>query len=671
MQSQNLNPRQEAASKKIDWPLLIIAWAWTWKAKTLTSRIANILKSWAEAREICALTFTNKAWNEMKERIEKLLYEWMTDQELEHANIELPFIWTFHSFCLRILRWTIEEIWFKSNFAIYDTSDQLAAMKLVFQKMEIDVKKNNPKKFLTTISNYKNVNLDPEWVLSAFWATEKFTWDIYKEYQKILKENNALDFDDILFFTVKIFTEFPHVREKFSKRYKYILVDEYQDTNHIQYLFIKMLAEVHKNICVVWDSDQSIYSFRWADIWNILSFERDFPWAEIVKLEQNYRSTETILKAADQVISNNTWRYQKNMFSELWKWEKIQTIKVRWEKEEANEIAEIIRKKMWDKLDAKLSDFAVLYRTNAQSRAIEEAMVKNWIVYKIIWWIKFYARKEVKDILSYLKFINSAVDSVALLRIINVPARKIWWTTIAKMQNYAWQRTLWIWELINHVDTIDGLSAAAKKNVSAFSEMISELRKKQKEETLSEFIDTVIAWSWYLAMLKKDDDLESKNRLENLKELKSVAQKFDHLWEEWLWKFLEEVALVADADSIEDWENAVLLMTLHSSKWLEFENVFIAWMEEWIFPSSRSEEEWGVEEERRLAYVWITRAKENLYLLHTWSRMLFWQFQNNAPSRFLWEISEDLADVENKDKYQNNFSQKKNFWWERKNSRDW
>lgn len=668
---ENLNPRQEAAAKKIYWPLLIIAWAWTWKTKTLTSRIANILKSWAEARQICALTFTNKAWNEMKERIEKLLFENMTEEEMQNANIEMPFIWTFHSFCLRILRWTIEEIWFNSNFAIYDTSDQEKVMKMVFQKLEMDPKKNNAKKFLNKLWNYKNVFMDPSQVQKEFWGQEKIFWKVYEEYQKILKENNALDFDDILFFTVKIFKEFPQTREKFSNRYKYILVDEYQDTNHIQYLFIKMLAEVHKNICVVWDSDQSIYSFRWADIWNIMSFERDFPWAEIVKLEQNYRSTERILKAADQVISNNTWRHQKNMFSDLWEWEKINIIKVRWEKEEWNEIAEIIRKKMWENFDTKLSDFAVLYRTNAQSRAIEEAMVKNWIVYKIIWWIKFYARKEIKDILAYLKFIYSDKDSVSMLRIINVPARKIWWTTIAKMQNYAWQRTLALWELINHVDTIEGLSAAPKKNISAFSEMISELRKKQKEENLSDFIDSVISWSWYLAMLKKEDDLESKNRLENLNELKSVAQKFDHLWADALWKFLEEVALVADVDWIEAWENAVLLMTLHSSKWLEFKNVFIAWVEEWIFPSSRSEEDDEVEEERRLAYVWITRAKENLYLLHTWSRMLFWQFQNNPPSRFLGEISEDLAEVQNKDFYQNNFSKKKNYWRERKNSWDW
>ena len=668
MPKDDLNPRQKAAAEKIDGPLLIIAWAWTWKTKTLTSRIANILKSWTESRQICALTFTNKAGNEMKERVEKLLFDWMSEEELQNVNIELPFIWTFHSFCLRILRTTIEEIWFKSNFAIYDTSDQLAAMKLVFQKMELDSKKYNPKIFLNRIWNYKNVNMDPDWVLQNFWNSEKLTGEIYKEYQKILKENNALDFDDILFFTVKIFQEFPQIREKFSNRYKYILVDEYQDTNHIQYLFIKMLAEKHKNICVVWDSDQSIYSFRWADIWNILSFEKDFSGAEIVRLEQNYRSTMKILKAADQVISNNTWRYQKNMFSELWEWEKIKVIKVRWEKEEANEIAEIIRTKMWENFETKLSDFAVLYRTNAQSRAIEEALVKNWITYKIIWWIKFYARKEIKDILAYLKFIYSPQDSVSLLRIINVPARKIGWTTIAKMQNYAWQRTLSIWELVNHVDTIEGLSAAAKKNISAFSEIISELRKEQKTTVLSDFIDSVIEKSWYLAMLKKDDDLESKNRIDNLKELKSVAQKFDNLWEEWLWKFLEEVALVADVDSIENWENAVLLMTLHSSKWLEFKNVFIAWVEEWIFPSSRSEEDGDIEEERRLAYVWITRAKENLYLLHTWSRLLYWQFQNNPPSRFLGEISEDLADVENKDFYKNNFSGGNNF---RKKKEEW
>ncbi|MCD5382996.1 UvrD-helicase domain-containing protein [Candidatus Gracilibacteria bacterium] len=668
MPKDDLNPRQKAAAEKIDGPLLIIAGAGTGKTKTLTSRIANILKSGTESRQICALTFTNKAGNEMKERVEKLLFDGMSEEELQNVNIELPFIGTFHSFCLRILRTTIEEIGFKSNFAIYDTSDQLAAMKLVFQKMELDSKKYNPKIFLNRIGNYKNVNMDPDGVLQNFGNSEKLTGEIYKEYQKILKENNALDFDDILFFTVKIFQEFPQIREKFSNRYKYILVDEYQDTNHIQYLFIKMLAEKHKNICVVGDSDQSIYSFRGADIGNILSFEKDFSGAEIVRLEQNYRSTMKILKAADQVISNNTGRYQKNMFSELGEGEKIKVIKVRGEKEEANEIAEIIRTKMGENFETKLSDFAILYRTNAQSRAIEEALVKNGITYKIIGGIKFYARKEIKDILAYLKFIYSPQDSVSLLRIINVPARKIGGTTIAKMQNYAWQRTLSIGELVNHVDTIEGLSAAAKKNISAFSEIISELRKEQKTTVLSDFIDSVIEKSGYLAMLKKDDDLESKNRIDNLKELKSVAQKFDNLGEEGLGKFLEEVALVADVDSIENGENAVLLMTLHSSKGLEFKNVFIAGVEEGIFPSSRSEEDGDIEEERRLAYVGITRAKENLYLLHTGSRLLYGQFQNNPPSRFLGEISEDLADVENKDFYKNNFSGGNNF---RKKKEEW
>ena len=648
-----LNEKQKKASEKLDWALLIVAWAGSWKTKTLTHRIANLLKSWVKPWEIVAVTFTNKAGFEMRERVQNLL-------SLEWEYSDIPFIWTFHSFCLRILRTEIEKIWFKSNFTIYDSKDQINAIKICFQKMELDLKKENAKTQLSKISNYKNIHQWPKQVLALYWNSDKKTAEIYKEYQNLLKENNAVDFDDIMNFTVDILENFPEIKEKYWNRYKYICVDEYQDTNFVQYKLIKLLWEKHWNVCVIWDWDQSIYSFRWADIRNILEFEKDFKPCEVVKLEQNYRSTQTILKAADQIISNNFWRQKKTMRSELWEWEKITVAQLNWEKQEAEFIAEEISDKMRKDLTAKLSDFAVLYRTNAQSRAIEESLVKNWIWYKIIWWLKFYDRKEVKDVLAYLKLIHSPVDSISMLRIINVPTRKIWKTSIWKLQSYAWQRNLGLWEMVRHIETVEWLSTWAKKSIKNFSDIIEKLREKQKEIYLSNFIDLVLSESWYLAMLEKENTIENKSRLENLEELKSVAMKFDELWEEWLWRFLEEVALVADTDSIDDW-NQVLLMTLHSSKWLEFENVFMVWAEEWIFPSSRSlDEDGGIDEERRLMYVWVTRAKQKLFLTHTKSRLLYWEFKNNPPSRFLWEISQELIEEIDKTFQENSY---KNSYW--------
>ena len=638
-----LNDKQRLAVEQTDWPVLIVAGAWSWKTKTLTHRIANILSKWVNPWEVVAVTFTNKAWDEMRSRIKDLLEK---ERGEELSRNDLPFMWTFHSFCLKILRSEIELIWFQSDFVIYDTQDQESAMKQVMKRYWIDPKEIRPKLLLNYVSSFKNLFLSPkEAEEKSVTQADELNCKLYGEYQELLRQNNAVDFDDILFYTVKIIKDNQEVLEKYSNRFKYLCVDEYQDTNHVQYLLIKYLASIHKNICVIWDADQSIYSFRWADIRNILDFQNDFEWCNVIKLEQNYRSTQIILDAADQVISNNTWRHEKRMWSNSGYWSRIRSVVVNSERSEWDFVAWEISRILKASPSKDLSSFAVFYRTNAQSRAVEESMMREGIIYKIIWWIKFYSRKEVKDILAYMRFIYNSMDSVSLLRIINVPARKIWNTTIAKLQNFAWQRSMSIWEVLRHTEMMDWLSAWAKKSITNFAEMIESLRSIQKELTLSEFIDLILEKTSYLSIFKWDSSPENQSRTENLMELKSVASKFDHLDEGALWSFLEEVSLIQDTDNLEQWQNALTLMTIHAAKWLEFDTVFVVWMEDGIFPSSRvDEDEFGLEEERRLAYVAITRAKEHLYLLSTRNRMLYWKFQNNRISRFVWEISKDLIE---------------------------
>lgn len=659
-----LNEKQIEAVKTTDGPVLIVAGAWSWKTKTLTHRIANILSKWINPWEVVAVTFTNKAWEEMKRRVRDLL---QSQSLRELSSSDIPFMWTFHSFCLRILRAEIDVIWFNSDFIIYDTQDQESAMKQVMQILRYDTKQVRPKALLNIVSSYKNLFLSPDDVSQkAATAQDERNAELYDEYQKLLKNNNAVDFDDILFYSVKIIKENPEILEKYSNRYKYICVDEYQDTNRVQYLLIKYLASIHKNICVIGDADQSIYSFRWADIRNILDFQKDFENCNTIKLEQNYRSTQIILDAADQIISNNKWRHVKKMWSNSWLWSKIRFVTTTSEKSEwdyiASEVGEILRKSP----GKDLSSFAVFYRNNAQSRAVEESLMRAWIIYRIIWGIKFYSRKEVKDILAYLRFIFNPRDSVWLLRIINVPARKIWISTIAKLQNFAWQRSLSIWEVIKHSEMIEWLSLWAKRAIVWFSDMIEDLKIKQGELTLSDFIDLVVEKTTYLNIFKWDSSPENQSRMENLMELKSVASKFDHLWKDGLAAFLEEVSLIQDTDNLEDVMQSLTLMTIHAAKGLEFNTVFVVWMEEWIFPSSRVEgDDFGLEEERRLAYVAVTRAKDNLYLLNTKNRMLYWKFQSNDSSRFLWEISRDLVqeiDVSNGLRFWNSDRWKNSNW---------
>lgn len=507
-------------------------------------------------------------------------------------------------------------------------------MKQVMENLGIDEKVIKPRVLLAKISNlYKNNYVFPESV------ADKRDYTIYNEYQKLLKKNNALDFDDILMYTVKLL-EIEEVLDRYQKQYRYICVDEYQDTNRVQYLLIKLLGSKYNNVCVIWDADQSIYSFRGADINNILDFEKDFG-ARIIKLEQNYRSTQMILNWASLLISNNKWRHHKDLFSSLGEGERIKVVKTSSERSEWDFVAEEIAKLMSKDMSISLSDFAVFYRSNAQSRAIEEAFMRNGIVYKIIGALKFYSRKEIKDVLSYLRFISSGTDSVALVRIINNPSRKIGISSVAKLQNYSWLKGISIWDCLKHVDIVEWLGASSKVNIAKFSLMIEELRKAKDKMKLSEFIDYVLDKTWYLKSLEDEESVESQSRIDNLLELKSVATKFDWL-ESWaLEAFLEEVALVAN-DDVDFWSNAVHVMTIHAAKWLEFNNVFVVGMEEGIFPSSRSlDEDYNAEEERRLAYVAMTRAKKRLYLVHARSRMLYWQFLNNLASRFLSEINQE------------------------------
>ncbi|MBT4937070.1 UvrD-helicase domain-containing protein, partial [Candidatus Peregrinibacteria bacterium] len=467
--------------------------------------------------------------------------------------------------------------------------------------------------------------------------------EIYEEYQKTLKKNNALDFDDLLFFTIQIFSDFPKILEKYQNRWQYISVDEYQDTNHVQHALIKLLAKKHNNVCVVGDPDQSIYSFRGALIENILHFEKDFPAAKTIKLEQNYRSTQNILSASNGLIQNNQQSAEKRLWTESGAGDKVSIYERKDEKHESESIAKLIRS-FYESNISNYSDNAILYRTNAQSRAIEEALLKYQIPYKIIGGLKFYARKEVKDILAYLRILHNPLDTISLLRIINVPARKIGKSSLVKLQSFAASRSLSLFEVMKHIDMVDNLTPAAKKAFLSFYELYEFLAKERKLHSLSSLLDLVITESGYREMLLKEKSIENQSRLENLEELKSVASRYDTLEEDSLKLFLEEVSLVQDSDSIEENDDAVLLMTIHTAKGLEFDNVYIIGVEEDLLPHSQSmNDDYSLEEERRLMYVAMTRAKKTLMIFHALQRMIYGKSSYAQPSRFIAEISADFC----------------------------
>ncbi len=633
-----LNREQQEAVLQVDGPLLILAGAGSGKTRVLTYRIAHLIdECGVNPWNILAITFTNKAAGEMRERVDKIV----------GYGSESIWVSTFHSTCVRILRRYIDRLGYDTNFTIYDTEDQKTVMKSVCQKLQLDSKLYKERMLLNVISHAKDEYISPnEFLLEAKgdFRQEKIA-QAYVEYQKELKKNNALDFDDLLVKTVELFQSCPDVLEYYQNRFRYIMVDEYQDTNTVQFKFISTLARQYRNLCVVGDDDQSIYKFRGANIRNILDFEKVFPDAKVVKLEQNYRSTQNILNAANGVIANNRGRKEKALWTENEQGEPILFQQFQNGYEEAEYVSGEISKKV-RKGEAEYQDFAVLYRTNAQSRLFEEKFLYANIPYKIVGGVNFYSRKEIKDILAYLKTIDNGKDELAVRRIINVPKRGIGNVTLAKVQAYADSRDISFFEALEEAGEIPGLGKAALK-IQPFVHLIHEMRLSLADMSMQDLIQAILDKTGYAEDLKHEDTDESEARLENIDEFINKAVTYEEGAEEPnLSGFLEEVALVADIDSVEDGDNRVLLMTLHSAKGLEFPYVYLAGMEDGLFPSYMSiaadDPTEEIEEERRLCYVGITRAMKELTITCARCRMVRGETQYNNVSRFVREIPSEL-----------------------------
>lgn len=633
---KGLNDKQYEAVVTTEGPCLVIAGAGSGKTKVLTHKIAYLIgekqvKPW----NILAITFTNKAANEMKERIENLVGDVAAD------------IWmgTFHSICVRILRRFIDRIGFDSSFIIFDTSDQRTLVKTCIKSIGLDDKMFTDRSVLSEISNAKNEMLEPEQYTvraNGDFRKEKIAL-VYEMYQKRLKENNAIDFDDIINYTIKILMENPDILEYYSDKFKYVLVDEYQDTNKAQFTLVTLLASKNGNITVVGDNDQGIYSFRGADISNILNFERDFPGTKIIKLEQNYRCTGNILKAANAVIKNNEVTYKKELWTEN-EVGKLPTVySASNEYDEGTYIAQQIEHLRREEY-YKYSDFAILYRMNTQSRAIEEILRRESIPYKIIGGLKFYERKEIKDIISYLRLIQNPSDNLSLKRIINEPKRGIGKTSLDKIEELSNNTGVPMYEIIKNAEQY-GLNRVFL-NSREFVNAIEELRTKKDDIKISDLIKETLKKSGYTQALENENTIEAENRIENLDEFLTVAIEFeDESADNKLSDFLEGITLSSDIDNMEETEETVTLMTLHSAKGLEFPVVFLVGMEEGIFPGYKSiGEPKELEEERRLCYVGITRAKEYLFLTCSKQRTIFGSTSCNQVSRFLREIPSDLLD---------------------------
>ncbi|XXM72095.1 DNA helicase PcrA [Lysinibacillus sphaericus] len=634
-----MNPQQAEAVKATEGPLLIMAGAGSGKTRVLTHRIAYLMvEKGVNPYNILAITFTNKAAREMKERINKIL----------GGASEDIWISTFHSMCVRILRRDIDRIGMNRNFTILDSTDQQSVIKSILKDKNIDPKKFDARSILGSISSAKNELITPEeFSKTAGGYYDQVVSDVYTEYQKRLRKNQALDFDDLIMTTIHLFQRVPEVLEFYQRKFQYIHVDEYQDTNRAQYMLVKLMASRFQNLCVVGDSDQSIYRWRGADIANILSFEKDYPRAKVILLEQNYRSTKRILQAANEVIQKNSNRKPKNLWTENHDGEKISYYRADSEQTEAQFVTGKI-KEMVDSGKRKYSDFAILYRTNAQSRVMEEVLLKSNIEYSIVGGIKFYDRKEIKDILAYLRLIANPDDDISLQRVINVPKRGVGATSIDKIARYAADHDISMFSALEEADFI-GLSPKITKAVIEFKEMVKGYTGMQEYLSVTELVEEILEKSGYTDMLKAEKSIESQSRLENLDEFLSVTKSFEQSNDDKsLVAFLTDLALVADIDKLDEDDqpkDSVILMTLHAAKGLEFPVVFLMGMEEGVFPHSRSlMEEDEMEEERRLAYVGITRAEEELYMTNAQMRTLFGQTKMNPVSRFISEIPADLLD---------------------------
>lgn len=633
----DLNKEQQQAVQHTEGPLLILAGAGSGKTKVLTVRIAHLLAQGVNPYEILAITFTNKAAKEMKSRVEGLVGD--------VANR----IWlsTFHSFCAKFLRFELDNfLGYNSNFTIYDTSDSQAVIKAALKALNLDDKYYPVGAMVGAISDAKNKLLfASDFRKQARDFYQQKVADVYEYYERELRKNNALDFDDLLLVAVKLLQSNEAVLDKYSKRFRYVMIDEYQDTNHAQYLLAKLLASHWKNIAVVGDADQSIYAWRGADIQNILDFEKDYPNCRSIKLEQNYRSTKIILDAANAVIENNEGRPKKNLWTDKTEGAKIQHFTAQSEHEEAAFIGDTIAKKH-DIHGVPYGDMAILYRTNAQSRVLEEALIKRALPYTMVGGTKFYDRKEIKDVLAYLRVLYNPFDDLSLLRIINVPKRSIGATTVAKLQDYARANGTSLFMTLTQLHLVDTIKGKTKEKLEEFGILIFTLVAEMEDKTVLDILESILDRTGYLAQLEESTDPQDQARAENIGELLSVAKDFqDTNPTGTVEDFLEQVALVNDVDSFEQEESKVTLMTLHAAKGLEFPIVFLGGLEEGLFPHSRTlmnPEE--IEEERRLAYVGITRAEKELYISNATTRTVFGRTSSYLPSRFIDEIPEELVD---------------------------
>ncbi|GAB3059612.1 DNA helicase PcrA [Salinicoccus sesuvii] len=630
-----MNKEQKKAIQSTEGPLLIMAGAGSGKTRVLTHRVAYLLEDrGVPARNILAITFTNKAAREMRDRVSALITEGTQDM----------WISTFHSMCVRILRSNINHLGYENSFSILDPTDQKSVVKDILKRRNLDPKQHNPRNIIGFISDKKNQLIRPEQSIAEAAAYPDTLYsEMYHDYQQILYRNSALDFDDLIMLTIELFDKEPKVLEYYQNRFQYIHVDEYQDTNHAQYRLITQLAEKYRNICVVGDSDQSIYKFRGADISNILNFEDDYPEAVVIKLEQNYRSSKNILDAANAVIENNTERKPKALRTERDGGPKLQNIVADSERGEAEEVVGNILD-LADKYSH--SEMAILYRTNAQSRAIEDTFVKSNIPYKMVGGIKFYDRKEIKDLMSYLKVILNPNDDISFERIINTPKRGIGPKTVDKLKAHGQTTGISIFESIKESDFI-GIPKTAVVKLMGLVDLLEKLAQKSKFITITELVDEVLESTGYLEVLESEKTIEARSRIENLEEFKTVTREFDRdneISDELLFTFLSDMALVSDQDGIED-DGGVTMMTMHASKGLEFKVVFVVGLEEGIFPSRRViYDDKELEEERRLMYVALTRAEDHLFLSRANSRMIFGKTESNMQSRFLSEIPESLVE---------------------------
>ena len=632
MNLNDLNPMQRRAAETLEGPVLILAGAGSGKTRTLTYRVANLLEHGVKAWHILALTFTNKAAREMRERIERLA----------GADAGEAWIGTFHSICCRILRRDIEKLGYERSFTIYDDDDQQRVIKAVLKELDIDEKFLPPKAVSADISDAKNRLLSPdEWLQrrGGDYRSQK-THDVMTRYEQRLRAANALDFDDLLVKTLQLFVEHPPVLEYYQSRFQYVHVDEYQDTNYAQYQLVSLITRKSRNLCVVGDDDQSIYGWRGADIRNILDFEKDFPDATVIKLEQNYRSTANILDAANQIIAHNEGRKEKELWTEDGEGEKITLYAAADERDEAAWICQRIRQ--LQRGGTPYGSIAILYRMHALSRVLEETLMRAGIPYHVYGGTRFYDRREVRDVLAYLRVIQNPADDISLSRIINVPKRAIGDSTVEQLTQYARQNDMSLYAAVAAAP--DTLSSRARKSVNDFSSLIVSLLLAKETLPLSELVQKVIDDSGLIAQYQKEENEENQARIENIREFMGAVTEFEQKSEDKsLFAFLENVALVTELDNQDSAPSFVTMMTLHSAKGLEYDAVFMSGMEEGIFPSARAmQEDNRVEEERRLCYVGVTRARKLLHLSYARRRMLFNQMQFNAPSCFLQEIPKRL-----------------------------